>query len=82
MKDIPTKILIFGVPGGGRSGQVGVKLALSWHLNGILKEVKFKTPIRSLGRGAREIYPPLREALGPPRGGDIGEGTIDLRIGS
>ena len=50
-----TKMLTFRVPGRPKSGQVGVKLALSWHLKGILKEVEFKMPIRSLGTGAKPI---------------------------
>ena len=70
-----TKMLTFRVPGRPKSGQVGVKLALSWHLKGILKEVKFKMPIRSLGTGAKPISPHLLEALGAPGGGDIGEGV-------
>ena len=39
MEDVFTKINIVGVSEGPRSGQVGVKLVLSWHLKGILKEV-------------------------------------------
>ena len=54
MNDVFWKITIFGDPM-PRSGQVGVKLALSWYLQGILKEVKFKMPIRSLGRGGEPI---------------------------
>ena len=75
MHYLPTKMLTFRVPGRPKSGQVGVKLALSWHLKGILKEVKFKTLIRSPGRGVDPIFPPLLEALGAPGGGDIGEGV-------
>ena len=75
MHYLPTKMLTFRVPGRPKSGQVGVKLALSWHLKGILKEVKFKMPIRSLGTGANPISTPLLEALGAPGGGDIGEGV-------
>ena len=58
-------MLIIGVPGGPKSGQVWVKLALSWHLKGILKEVKFKMPIRSPGTGAARISPPFVRPWGP-----------------
>ena len=40
MKDLLIKMLILGIPRVPRSGQVGVNLAFSWHLKGILKEVK------------------------------------------
>ena len=75
MHYLPTKILTFRVPGRPKSGQVGVELALSWHLKGILKEANFKMPIRSLWTGAGTICPPLLEALGAPGGGDVGEGA-------
>ena len=66
MHYLPTKMLTFRVPGRPKSGQVGVELALSWHLKGILKEVNFKMPIRSLWTGAGTISPPLLKALGAP----------------
>ena len=65
MHYLHTKMLTFRVPGRPKSGQVGVKLALSWHLKGILRQVKFKMPIRSLGTGANPIGS-LREG-GPRR---------------
>ena len=67
MKDLLIQMFILGVPGGPRSGQVGVMLGLSWHLNAILKEVKLKTPIRSLWKGVVTIsrtFGRAREAPG------------------
>ena len=41
MKDLPTFLLIFGVPRGPETDQVGAIMGSSWPLKGILKRLNF-----------------------------------------
>ena len=51
MKDLPTKIATFEVPGEGLKGQVGVLLGSSWALKGILRHLTIILPAEVNLRG-------------------------------
>ena len=74
MKDLPTKIATFEVPGEGLKGQVGVLLGSSWPLKGILRHLTIILPAEVNLRGGKAHFGRVTRAPGPPRGGDKGEG--------
>ena len=68
MKDLPTKIATFKVPGEGLKGQVGVLLGSSWPLKGILRHLTIILPAEVNLRGGGALFPELVSGPGDPRG--------------
>ena len=68
MKDLLTKIAIFGVPGEGLKGQVGILLGSSWPLKGILRHLTIILPAEVNLRGGDTDFPGLVSGPGDPRG--------------
>ena len=66
MKDLPTKIATFKVPGEGLKGQVGVLLGSSWALKGILRHLTIILPAEVNLRGVAHFFPGLCRARGGP----------------
>ena len=74
MKDLPTKIATFKVPGEGLKGQVGVLLGSSWALKGILRHLTIILPAEVNLRGGGALFPGLCRARGGPGGRGKGMG--------
>ena len=74
MKDLPTKIATFKVPGEGLKGQVGVLLGSSWALKGILRHLTIILPAEVNLRGGESHFPGLCRARGGPGGRGKGMG--------
>ena len=74
MKDLPTEIATFEVPGEGLKGQVGVLLGSSWPLKGILRHLTIILPAEVNLRGGKSLFPGFTRAREAPGGRGKGMG--------